>query len=147
MALLVPEATLFTRIGLVGALTDHYGLPGCLADFRCQLKKTVWQDGEDPSKFVVALAVKAFVDMGLNARTRLFRNRFIAGHPNCALRRHLDSVPPETPIRDIVDRCRVWDSHADTDDQRVVKPMPEKRTGAQDPRTGGHSCTHRVRRC
>ena len=25
----------------------------------------------------------------------------------------MDSVPPDTPIRDIVDRCRVWESHAD----------------------------------
>ena len=34
----------------------------------------------------------------------MIRDRFIAGHPNCALQRHLNSVPPETPIRDIVDR-------------------------------------------
>ena len=60
--------------------------------------------------------------MGPNARTRIICDRFSAGHPNSALRWHLDSVPPETPIRDIVDRCRVWESHADTDDQRVVKP-------------------------
>ena len=50
----------------------------------------------------------------------------IAGHPNSALRRHLNSVPPETPIRYIVDRCRVWESHADTEDRGVVKPMPER---------------------
>ena len=37
-----------------------------------------------------------------------------AGHLDCALRRHLDSVPPDTPIRDIVDWCRVWESHLDT---------------------------------
>ena len=33
---------------------------------------------------------------------------------------------PETPIRDIVDRCRVWESHADTDNRRVVKPTLER---------------------
>ena len=33
---------------------------------------------------------------------------------------------PETPIRDIVDQCRVWESHADTDAQRIVKPTTEK---------------------
>ena len=52
--------------------------------------------------------------------------RTLAGHPNCDLRWHLDSVPPDTPIRDIVDICRVWESHADADDWRVVKPTPEK---------------------
>ena len=29
-------------------------------------------------------------------------------------RRHLDSVPPDTPIRDIVDRRRVWEIHSET---------------------------------
>ena len=84
---------------------------------------------KDSSKFAVTLetlAVKAFGDMDPNARTRLIRDRFIAGHPNCALLRYLDSVLPETPIRDIVDICIVWESHDDTDDRRVVKPMPEK---------------------
>ena len=27
--------------------------------------------------------------------------------------RHLDSVGPDTRIRDIVDRCRVWECHAE----------------------------------
>ena len=68
--------------------------------------------GEDPSIFTIALetlAVKAFGDMG---HLRLIRDRFIAGHSSCELRRYLDSVP-ETPIRDVVDRCRVWESHAE----------------------------------
>ena len=53
-------------------------------------------------------------------------DRLIAGHDSCALHRHLDSVAPETPIRDIVDRCRVWESHADTEAQRLNKPGPER---------------------
>ena len=57
--------------------------------------------------------MKAFGDMGQMARLRLIRDRCIAGHGSCELRMHLDSVPPETPIRDVVDRCRVWESHAD----------------------------------
>ena len=64
------------------------------------------------------LAIKAFGDMGL----RLIRDRFIAGHSNCDLRRHLDSVSPETPIRDVDDRCRVWESHADPAVRRMGKP-------------------------
>ena len=31
-----------------------------------------------------------------------------------ALHRHLDSVSPETPIWDIVDRCQVWESHGES---------------------------------
>ena len=129
MALLVPEVTLITRIGLIGALTDHYGSPGHLADNLRQFERTIRQDGEDPPKFAVVLetlAVNAFGDMGPNARNRLICDRFIAGHPNCDLWRHLENVPPDTPIRDIVDRCRVWESHSDTDDWRIVKPTPEK---------------------
>ena len=39
----------------------------------------------------------------------MVRDRFIADQRSCGLRRHLDSVPPDTPIREIVDRCRVWE--------------------------------------
>ena len=63
--------------------------------------------------------------MGQTARLRLIRDRFIASHDNCDLRRHLDSVPPETPIRDVVDRCRVWESHADPVVRRMNKPTPD----------------------
>ena len=79
--------------------------------------------------FTVALetlAMKAFGDMGNAARLRILQNRFIAGHDSCELRRHLDSVAPETPIRDIVDRCRVWESHADSVDKRGREPRTER---------------------
>ena len=81
-----PKPTLITQIGLVGALTDHYSSPGCLSDYRHQFERTVRQDGEDPSKFAVALetlAVKAFGDMGPNARTSLIHDRFIAVTVTC----------------------------------------------------------------
>ena len=63
--------------------------------------------------------------MGQTARLRVIRDRFIAGHSSCELRRYLDSVPPETPIRDVVDRCRMWESYADPEIRRVSKPGPE----------------------
>ena len=63
--------------------------------------------------------------MRQTARLRLIRDRFIAGHDNCDLRRHLDSVPPESQIRDMVDRCRVWESHADPMVRRMTKPTPD----------------------
>ena len=34
-------------------------------------------------------------------------------------------VPPDTPLRDIVDRCRVWESHGSPEVRRISKPMPE----------------------
>ena len=63
--------------------------------------------------------------MGQTARLRLVRDRFITSHSTCDLRRHLDSVSPETPIRDVVDRCRVWESHADPAVRRMSKPTPD----------------------
>ena len=92
----------------------------------CSLKKTTRSAGEDPSIFAIALETgKAFGDMGQTARLRLIRDHFIAGHSSCELRRYLDSVPPETPIRDVVDRCRIWESHADPEIRRVSKPSPD----------------------
>ena len=117
VALLVPMSHRTSRMGLVDALSAHYGLPGRLADYRRQFEKTTRSAGEDPSIFAIALvetlAVKAFGDMGQTARLRLIRDRFIAGHSCCELCRYLDSVPPDTLIQDVVDRCRVWESHAD----------------------------------
>ena len=115
MALLVSASRRASRVGLVDALSTHYGSPGQQSDSRRQSKKTTRTAGEDPSIFVIALetlAMKAFGDMGQMARFRLVRDRFIAGQDSCELRRHLDSVSPETPIWDIVDRCRVWESPA-----------------------------------
>ena len=100
VALLVPAPQRALRVGLVDALTAHYGSPGRLADYRRQFEKTTRTAGEDPSIFAIALetlAVKAFGDMGQTARLRLIRDRFIAGHNSCELRRHLDSVPSENP--------------------------------------------------
>ena len=67
----------------------------------------------------------AFGDMGQTARLHIIRDRFVAGHDSCELRQHLDSVPPETPIQNIVDRCRVWENHADSDVRRISKPGPD----------------------
>ena len=60
-------------------------------------------------------------------------DRFIAGHQDSDLRRHLYSVPPVTPIRDIVDRCRVWESHTDK------TGTGEDPVSIYSERTGGHA--------
>ena len=119
-----------SRSGFVDALTAHNNNNNNnqLADYRRQFERTTRTVGEDPAIFATeleTLAVKAFGDMGQTARLRLIRDRFIAGHSSCELRRHLDSVPPETPIRDVVDRCRVWESHADPAVRWVSKPSPD----------------------
>ena len=54
-------------------------------------------------------------------RLQLVRDRFITGQEQRALRRHLDSVWPDTPISVIVDRCRVWESH----EERNSRPRAE----------------------
>ena len=128
VALLIPMPRRASRKELTDALSSHYGSPGRLANYRREFDKTVRKPGEDPSNFAITLetlAVKAFGDMGQTARLRLIRDRIIAGHGSCELRRYLDCVPPDTPLRDIVDRCRVWESHADPEVRRVSKPMPE----------------------
>ena len=48
VALLVPEVNRATRAGQVGALTEHYGSPGRLADYRRQFDRTTHHEGEDP---------------------------------------------------------------------------------------------------
>ena len=129
MALLIPMPLLASRKELTDALSSHYGSPGRLANYRREFDKTVRKRGEDPSNFAITLetlAAKAFGNMGQTARLRLIRDRFIAGHESCDLRRYLDCVPPDTPLRDIVDRCRVWESHGDPEVRRVSKPMPEQ---------------------
>ena len=45
---------------------------------------------------------------------------FIDGQAECALRRHLDSLGPDTPMRDIVDICRVWESHIEVASSQQV---------------------------
>ena len=62
----------------------------------------------------------------MSARLQLVRDRFIAGQRECSLRRHLDSMEPGTSIRDIVDRCRVWESHADFTDCWGDQPIPKR---------------------
>ena len=125
VALLMPMPRRASRKELTDALSSHYGSPGRLATYRRQFDKTARKPGEDPANFGITLetlAVKAFGDIGQTARLRLIRDRFIAGHESCELRRHLDCLPPDTPLRDIVDRFRVWESHSDLSAWNVNQP-------------------------
>ena len=120
----------------------HYGSPGRLADYRRQFEKITRVAGTDPSIFAIeleTLRMKAFGDMGHMARLRLVRDRFIAGQDSCTLPRHLDSVSPETPLQDIVDRCRVWESHADLEDQGGWYPSPRRSLPVYTINDGGNA--------
>ena len=37
----------------------------------------------------------------------------------------MDSVQHETPIQDVVDQCRIWESHAYPEVRRISKPSPD----------------------
>ena len=138
VVLLMPMPRRASRKELTDALSSHYGSPGRLASYRRQFDKTERKPGEDPANFGITLetlAVKAFGEIGQTSRLRLIRDRFIAGHESCELRRHLDCLPPDTPLRDIVDRCRVWESHSTKTDLsglcgQAVRKRPGTSTGS-----------------
>ena len=126
VALLVPASRRVMPGVLLDTLTEHYSSPGRLADYRRRFERIFRRPGEDLSMFAVeleTLALKAFGDLNSSARLQLVRDRFIAGQVGCSLRRHLDGVEPGTPIRDIVDRCLVWESHAEDIDCRGTTPI------------------------
>ena len=73
--------------------------------------------------------------MGERARGLMVRNKFIAAQQSRALRRHLDGVSVEASIGDIVDSCRVWESHAeagcDGQDQKFPRTISQVAEGTQ----------------
>ena len=116
VALLMPEGERANWECLSQGLSDYYNSPGRLAVFRRRFESATRQPEMDPATFATELeilAVRGFGDMGKRARDWMIRDRFIAAQRCCGLRRHLDGVPPDTPIRDIVDRCRMWESHSE----------------------------------
>ena len=142
VALLVPADRRASRMGLIDALNSTLLLAGRLADYRRQFERVTWAAGTDQSIFATeleTLALKAFGDMGHLVHLRLVRDRFITGQDSCALRRHLDSVSPETPLWDIVDRCRVWESHAEFEDRRGWYPSPDRSRPVYTINDGGNT--------
>ena len=109
VALLVPESRRVLPGFLVKSLSDHYSSPGRLAEYKRQFKRAFQRPGDDPSVFAIelkTLARRAFVDIDPLIQLRMVRDRFIDGQAECALRRHLDSLGPDTPMADIVDSYR-----------------------------------------
>ena len=124
VALLVPEAQRRRPGVLLKTLSAHYASPGRLAKYKRQFERMTRPPEDDPAAFAIeleTLARKAFVDVDATVRLQIVRDRFINGQEHRALRRHLDSVGPDTPISDIVYRCRVWESH----EEKVARPTAE----------------------
>ena len=67
--------------------------------------------------------------MNEQARDTMIRDKFIADQRQCALRRQLDGFAQDTPIGEIVDSCRVWESHSDPD--RITTVNCESDVGNQ----------------
>ena len=57
------------------------------------------------------------MDIDLKIQSQMVRDHFIDGQAECALRRHLDSLGPNTPIPDIIDCCRIWERHCEMEIQ------------------------------
>ena len=120
VALLVPESRRVVPGFLIESLSDHYNSPGRLAEYKRQFQRVVRRPRDDPSIFAIffeleTLARRAFIDIDISIQLQMVRDRFIDGQVECALHRHLDSLGPDTPMADIVDCCRVWESHRDVE--------------------------------
>ena len=120
VALLVPESRRVKPGFFIESLSEHYNAPGHLAEYKRQLQRAVRHPGDDPSIFAMelqTLARRALMDINLKIQSQMVRDRFIDGQAECALRRHLDSLGPNTPIPDIVDCCRIWERHCEVEIQ------------------------------
>ena len=119
VALLVPKSQRVLPGVLVRALSEHYGSPGRLAEDKREFIRAFRRPGDDPLVFAIeldTLARRAFANVNTSIQLQLVQDRFITGQVECALHRHLDSMGPDTPMRDIVDSCRMWGSHAEATD-------------------------------
>ena len=114
VVLLIPESQRMLPGFLMNSLSDHYNSPGRLAEYKRQFQRAFRRPGDDPSIFAIeleTLARRVFVDIDPRIQLQMVRDRFIDGQAECALRRHLDSLGPDTPMADMVDYSRVWESH------------------------------------
>ena len=118
VALLLTREKRESWTGLVSGLSAYYQSPGRLAVLRRWFESAFRRPGLDPATFATELgilAIQGFEDMKEQARDTMIRDKFIAGQGQCALRRQLDGLAQDTPIGEIVDSCRVWESHSDLD--------------------------------
>ena len=102
------------------------------------VRERVSPTGLDPATFATdlgILAIQGFGDMKEQAWDTMIRDTFIAGQGQCALRRQLDGFAQDTPIEEIVDSCRVWESHSDSNRVSMVNYDSEFGNQPSDSRT------------
>ena len=124
--------------GLLSGLSAYYQSPGRLAGLRRRFESAFRQPGLDPATFATdlgMLAIQGFGDMNEQARDTMIRDKFIAGQGQFALRRQLDGFAQDTPIGEIVDSCRVWESHSDSNRVSTVNYDSEVGSQPSDSRT------------
>ena len=95
-------------------LSEYYNSPGRLAVVRRRFKSTSHRSGMDPATFATELGILAmyrFADMDERARDLMIHNKFIAAQQSCELCRYIEGAAADAFIRNIVDSCRVWESH------------------------------------
>ena len=101
---------------LVDKLSAYYNTLGRLTVIRRQLENACRRPGLDPGTFATELgilALRGFSDMKEKTHNLMIRNQCITAQRSCDLRRHLDGATPEASIGDIVDSCRICESHAE----------------------------------
>ena len=138
VALLLTKEKRESWTGLVSGLSVYYQSPGRLAGLRRWFESAFCQPGLDPATFATdigMLAIQGFGDMKEQARDTMIRDKFIASQGQCALRRQLDGFAQDTPIGEIVDSCRVWESHSDSNRVSTVNYDSEVGSQPSDSRT------------
>ena len=131
VALLLTKEERESWTGLVEGLAAYYRSPGRLAGLRRRFESAFRQPGLDPATFATdlgMLAIQGFGDMREQARDTMIIG-LIAGQGQCALRRQLDGFAQGTPIGEIVDSCRVWESHSDSN--RIPRGNYDSEVGSQ----------------
>ena len=111
VALLMPDKIRERWKDLVTGLSEYYTTPG---SFPLAILECVSPAGVDPATFTMELGILAvcgFADMNGKARDLMIHNKFIAAQRSCELRRHLDGAAEVASIGNIVDICRIWESH------------------------------------
>ena len=106
VALLVPESRRVVPGFLIKSLSDHYNAPGRLAEYKRQFQRAIELE---------TLARRAFIDIDTSIQLQMVRDRFIDVQAECVLRRHFNSLGPDTPMADIVECCRVWERHREVE--------------------------------
>ena len=116
VALLVPESQRVLSGVLMKSLSEHYGSSGRLAVYERQFRRAFRRPGDDPSVFAIELemlARRVFADIDSSIQLQMVWDQFIAGQAECALRRHLDSLGPDTQMR-VIPRPRIVGTVAQT---------------------------------